>query len=183
MHLPYGFSWQSYLALAVLAALAAWTVYTLLRRGAFGRLRHPRATPGVVVVEGADVLSPLHWRQEADRLAGQGRHREALRCRYRALVGDLATGGLLEEVPGRTTGDYERLVRALFPEVAGRFSAITDLFERCWYGQEAAGPAEDDAFREVAEAVTGTLERRHSRRADGSRGNLDLLAGAGGNPG
>ena len=70
-------------------------------------------------------MSAAGWRQQADLLAAQGHYREALRCRYRALVADLAGSGMFDEVPGRTSGDYERLVGEAVPEVSSRFSGLT----------------------------------------------------------
>jgi hypothetical protein len=152
-----GGTWQSYLVLGGLVLLAGWVVYVLVKNSPRGPLRQPRRSSGVVVTEGGDVLSPAAWRQEAERLAAAGRYREALRARYRALVGDLAALGLLEEVPGRTSGEYDRLVRAQLPEIGREFSAATDLFERCWYGQEEAGNDEQRALGERARAMVSSV--------------------------
>ena len=61
---------------------------------------------------------PVNWRAEADEHRRDGRFREALRCRYRALVGDLARRGLIDEIPGRTTGEERAQLRVIRP-VAG----------------------------------------------------------------
>ena len=98
-------------------------------------------------------LSAEQWRKEADRLAAEGNYREALRCRYRALVAELADRRLIDQVPGRTSGDYDRAVRALVPEVAEQFSSVTRLFERCWYGHEASDANAQVVFDEAARAV------------------------------
>jgi len=83
------------------------------------------------------------WRAEADAHERAGRWRPALRCRYRALVADLAAGGVVDEVPGRTAGEYRAAVTVAAPDVASDFAAVTELFERAWYGRAPTGA--DDA--------------------------------------
>ena len=149
-------SWLNTVVLVVLIAGALTLVVVAVRKGVFTRLRHPRDS-GVVVTEEGEVLAPEAWRREADRLAAEGRFREALRCRYRALVAELASRGVLDEVPGRTSGDYERLVVVLLPEVASQFSTITRLFERCWYGHEPSDAAAQVSFDAMAAAIVERL--------------------------
>ena len=155
VHLPsvYGSAWESYVVLAVLFAGVVAALVTATRRGLFQRLRHPVASPGVVVSDEGEVLSPAAWRERADRLAAGGRFREALRCRYCALIAELARIGLLDEVPGRTSGDYERLVRSLLPEVAQQFASVTARFETCWYGQEPSSADEQGLFDQAARLI------------------------------
>ena len=155
VHLPsiYGSAWESYVVLAVLFAGVVAALVTATRRGLFQRLRHPVASPGVVVTDEGVVLSPAAWRERADRLAAEGRFREALRCRYCALIAELARRGLLDEVPGRTSGDYERLVRSLLPEVAQQFASVTARFESCWYGHEPSSADEQGLFDQAARLI------------------------------
>ncbi|HEX9258479.1 MAG TPA: DUF4129 domain-containing protein, partial [Acidimicrobiales bacterium] len=103
---------------------------------------------------------PRTWRDEAAAHAEAGRWKDALRCRYRALVGDLARRGLLDEIPGRTTGEERGQLRTNAPEVTTEFAGATDLFDRAWYGDEPTGPSEHDRFRALEEAV---LERTGGR--------------------
>ena len=97
----------------------------------------------------------------AKRLIGllpEGNYREALRCRYRALVAELADRRLIDQVPGRSeSGDYDRAVRSLVPEVAEQFSSVTRLFEQCWYGHEASDANAQVVFDEAARAVLATV--------------------------
>jgi len=83
------------------------------------------------------------WRAEAEAHERAGRWRPALRCRYRALVAELAAGGVVDEVPGRTAGEYRAAVTVAAPDVATEFAAATELFERAWYGRAPTGA--DDA--------------------------------------
>lgn len=159
VHVPglFGGTWPNYLALAVLVAAAGAVLFLALRHASVQRLWHPKS-PGVVVTESDETLSPGGWRQEAERLAGEGQYREALRCRYRGLVAELAQRRLVDEVPGRTSGDYERVVRALLPKVADQFSSVTRLFERCWYGHEASDAQAQVVFDEAAKTVLAELD-------------------------
>ena len=74
------------------------------------------------------------WLADAVALEEAGDWRGALRCRYRALVAELAAAGLVEEVPGRTTGEYLTAVAADVPLAAESFATATRRFESAWYG-------------------------------------------------
>lgn len=78
--------------------------------------------------------TPADWRAEADEHRRAGRHREALRCRYRALVGDLARRNVIDEIPGRTTGEERRQLAAVAPAQQTSFDSAADLFDGAWYG-------------------------------------------------
>jgi hypothetical protein len=167
LHIPFtgpggGAGWVADVVVVLLALLVLAGAVTAFRRGFLGRLRAPGSL-GVVVTEASSAMAPDAWRREAERLASEGRYREALRCRYRALVGELARRGLVDEVPGRTSGDYERLVGALVPEVKAQFSSLTGLFERCWYGREPTGAGGQVAFEELASAVVRQVDERRDR--------------------
>jgi len=134
---------------AIVIVLTAVAVVFVVRftRGA-------RRDPGVV--EGRPTVhrrTAAEWRAEAADHEAGGRWRPALRCRYRALVADLAARGLVEEVPGRTTGEYRRQVDAAVPEVAPAFEGATNLFEGAWYGGRATGADDAARFRELEARV------------------------------
>jgi len=124
----------------VLAAVAAFFAVRFTR----GVRRDPASAPGVA---GATRRPAEDWRADAEAQERAGDWRAALRCRYRALVADLAGAGLVEEVPGRTAGEYRRQVLTSVPDRAGDFAAATDLFEAAWYGNRPAGA---DEARQVA---------------------------------
>jgi hypothetical protein len=150
-------------------------VFLVVRNLPSRRFRRARGTD-VVVTDEDRAQTAEQWRQEADRLAAQGNYREALRCRYRALVAELADRRLIDQVPGRTSGDYERAVRALVPEAAEQFSAVTRLFERCWYGHEPSDAKAQVVFDEAARAVideVGTGRwKALTKEAEGRSGEL-----------
>lgn len=96
------------------------------------------------------------WRAEAADHAAAGRWREALRCRYRAVVADLADRGTLDAVPGRTTGDERQQVAERVPELGATFDGVAETFDRVVYGDEPAGPADVAALDELDRAVDAT---------------------------
>lgn len=96
------------------------------------------------------------WRAEAVGHEAAGRFRDAVRCRYGALLADLAARGMIEERPGRTAGEYQAEAARALPVAAGALAAATDVFQRTWYGG-APATADDvarlsDAARRVADA-------------------------------
>ena len=103
---------------------------------------------------------PVNWRAEAEAHRAAGRFRDSLRCRYRALVGDLARRGLIDEIPGRTTGEERAQLRVVRPESSDPFEAAADLFDEAWYGLVPVGAADDDRFQHLEHDV---LERTRGR--------------------
>ncbi|HEX3540549.1 MAG TPA: DUF4129 domain-containing protein [Acidimicrobiales bacterium] len=134
----------------VLAAVIALVVVTVVRRG--GARRRP-GRPAVVFRDDRAAMSPAAWRAEAAAHEAAGRWREALRCRYRALVAELAGRGVVEEVPGRTSGEYRHDVTFAAPAAAPAFAGATDLFEQAWYGDRPTGRGDQAAFDDLARRV------------------------------
>ena len=103
--------------------------------------------------------SAAEWRAEAVDHERAGEWRLALRCRYRALVADLAGRGLVEEVPGRTAGEYRAEVGGRLPGAATDFAGATELFERAWYGNRPTAEDEANRFRLLEEQVLAEAAR------------------------
>jgi hypothetical protein len=104
-------------------------------------------------VPGAPRRPAADWRAEAEAHERAGAWRPAVRCRYRALVADLAARGLVDEVPGRTAGEYRREVRRSLPDAAADFAGATELFELAWYGRGETGAREASRLRELSGRV------------------------------
>jgi hypothetical protein len=104
-------------------------------------------------VPGGRRRSAAEWRAEAEAQERAGAWREAVRSRYRALVADLAARGLVEEVPGRTAGEYRRQVGRALPEAATDFAGATELFEVAWYGRSSTGAGDAAHLRDLADRV------------------------------
>lgn len=143
---------------AAVVVLAATVVVVVLAARFARRLRRD---PGVEAPVAGDVgRRPADWHAEAAEHEAAGRWRPALRCRYRALVAELAAAGLVDEVPGRTTGEYLRQGSAALPVAADALAAATAAFDAAWYGHV---PVDADAvrtFRGHAEAVSAALGSR-----------------------
>ena len=148
--------WVGWLVLIVLVALVALLVY----RSRSG-WRRDRRSPSdgdsrVVVSAGEDVVD---WAAEVARCEAEGRWREALRARYRVLVGELARRGVIGDLVGRTAGELVAEVWHTAPAAAPPFAAATEVFEAAWYGGAAAGPDERDLFARLAGESLSTADR------------------------
>jgi hypothetical protein len=108
-----------------------------------------------IQVEGIHLRSPGQWRAEAEAHEAAGAWKEALRCRYRALIGDLVAEGVLDDVAGRTTGEFRRDVTERAPDRSEAFSAATELFELAWYADRPTGADESARFQALAATVVG----------------------------
>lgn len=138
------------LLLVVLVGLAAW----LLAR-AFARFRFDRA--GSVAVEGPAGRTAQDWLAEAEDHERDGDLAPALRCHYRAVLARLDAAGVVEEVPGTTTGEYRETVVGTLPDAREAFSDLTAAFERAWYGRRPVAPLDLDAAKAAAEEVRRAL--------------------------
>jgi hypothetical protein len=103
--------------------------------------------------------SAPEWRSEAERFEAAGDWKEALRCRYRALVADLVDRSVVPDIPGRTVGEHRRDVRDAVPDATDDFSGAAELFERAWYGDLPTGASENQQFR----SLSGRVLERASR--------------------
>jgi hypothetical protein len=157
------------LVIAVLVAIVWLVVRAILNRTGHrsARAKHAGDSVDDVDIVERDAVAvdrsrePGNWRAEADDHRRAGRFREALRCRYRALVGDLARRGLIDEIPGRTTGEERAQLRHVQPAAGTPFDAAADLFDGAWYGHADVDAAADDHFQ--------TLERDVLARAGARR--------------
>jgi hypothetical protein len=134
----------------VLLALALVGVAVLVARFSRGLTPSPEVA---AAVPGGRRRSAAEWRAEAEAQERAGSWPEAVRSRYRALVADLAARGLVEEVPGRTAGEYRREVGRALPEAATDFAGATELFEAAWYGRSGTGAGEAAHLRDLSERV------------------------------
>lgn len=154
------------LVLIILALVIALGVFLRkLRRG--GALD--------TVVEGPVGRPPRAWAEEAERHERAGELRQALRCRYRETVARLAQAQLIDEIPGRTTGEYDRAVRAAVPTAAAAFGALTRRFEDTWYG----GHDVDTELLAAARRDQAEVARAAGLRGDGTRAHEAAAVGGG----
>ena len=133
-------------AIVVIAIIIAFVVWRFTRT--------VRRDPGQdVAIEGGYGRTAADWLADARALEASGHWRDALRCRYRGLLAALAAEGLVEEVPGRTTGEYLTAVTEDIPTAADPFRVVTRAFEEAWYGHHHVGAADVEAFAGDARRV------------------------------
>lgn len=148
-----GGSALGWLAVAALG-LAAVLLAVRLTRGV-------RRDPGLAAssVISAPVRPAADWRADAEAHEAAGRWREAVRCHWRHLVAALAETGVIDDVPGRTAGEYRSAVASALPGGLDPFARATDVFEHVWYGDAEAGPHEAAAVRDAAAQALGPGRR------------------------
>lgn len=139
------------LAWLVLAAVIGVVAFLLVR--GLQRDRRQKRAPGIDAIEIDARRPPADWAAEAAQFEAAGAWRDALRCRYRWLIASLAGAGVVDEIPGTTSGEYRVLVGAARPSASGPITDATALFERAWYGNQPTGPAEASSFEELAGRV------------------------------
>ncbi|GAC1531872.1 MAG: DUF4129 domain-containing protein [Acidimicrobiales bacterium] len=134
------------LLLVAIAVLAVYLGHRVVRGVSADR----RATAGL---PGGPARPPSDWLVEAADCERRADWRGALRARYRALVAELALRHLIEEVPGRTTGEYRVAVSGALPAASEPFSGATELFEATMYGARETGPGEAARLAELSRRV------------------------------
>ena len=107
-----------------------------------------------IIIRTGEIVDPNSLLGQAERAEGEGRWREALRLRYRALVADLIARGAVDAMVGRTTGEYRREVAGSLPDRSDAFSRASDLFDDVWYGNKPTGEQDSRAFRTLVDEVT-----------------------------
>ena len=106
------------------------------------------------------VRTADEWREDAEAHERAGAWKAALRSRFRALVADLVDLGHVDDVPGRTAGEYRAEVAEQIPSAADAFAEATGLFEDAWYGDRETGPEENRRFRALSDQVVTEGRRR-----------------------
>jgi len=127
--------------IAVVAVVAALLLLRLFRTVSRGRTDDTGSSVAIHIER-----APAAWLREADAAFRSGRFAEAVRCGYRAVVARLALTGAVDEVPGRTVGEYRAQVGQRRPDLMDPFAEASDVFERVWYAQR---PATEGDVREV----------------------------------
>lgn len=136
------------LGVALLVAISILVVYLGYRvvRGISADRRVAADLPG-------PVRPPSDWLLQAAECEGRGDWPGALMARYRALVAELALRHFVEEIPGRTTGEYRVALSAALPAAAEPFGGATELFEATMYGARQTGPAEAARLADLSRRV------------------------------
>ena len=148
----------SVLGWAILVGAVGLLVFFLLRLGRSVQA-DPRSDTSVSVER---TRTADQWREDAEGHERDGAWKAALRSRFRALVADLVELGRVDDVPGRTAGEYRVDVADAIPAGADAFAEATRLFEDAWYGDLDTGPDENARFRDLADSVVAEARRRRA---------------------
>jgi hypothetical protein len=60
---------------------------------------------------------------------------------------------VIDEIPGRTTGEERAQLRRNRPAADGSFRSAADLFDGAWYGSLPVDAADDDRFQQLEASV------------------------------
>ena len=123
------------LVLAAVGVVVVLVVRSRRRRPAAAEAEPDEPAPTVEARRSGDA-----WRVEAAAHAAAGRWREALRCRYRAVVAELVDRGVVGGTAGETTGHERAQVAERLPELGGPFAGLSDEFDEVVYGGAPVGP-------------------------------------------
>lgn len=134
--------------IVILGGLVVGLVWVIAQWQPGGRRTRSTLTLDVTVDRAgeSELWGAPEWQAESVRLAGLGRFDDAIRARYRALLAELFAAGLLDDVAGRTAGEYRRELAAAVPGVASTFDDLTGQFELVWYGPGDATAADLERF-------------------------------------
>lgn len=133
-------------------ALALWLLVRALRAS----WSRPAAGRSAAVLQGTSAPEdPAVWDAEADRLADEGDHRGALRCRYQALVASLVVDGSLQDATARTPAEIRRELTGRSPTLDPLLASVTERFESAWYGGH---PVDAESQRSYAADVASLRE-------------------------
>lgn len=140
--------------LAVVAGLALYMLFKVMPR------RLAKAETETIEVETTitHTTSRREWLDRAVEAEAEGRWRDAVRARYRALVAGLIDRNELPAETGATSGEYSATF-GVEPPRGPAFGDATGRFEAVWYGGSAATGLDADALR-AADEIVLTEERR-----------------------
>lgn len=147
-------------ALLILAALFLVVVIVMNVSGeARGRGRRARGAEGeatgVGAARGASAESIL---AEAERMAGRGRHRDAVRAVYQSFVRGLDEAGLVRYVENKTNREYMTELEGRSGKSGSR-ERLNRIFEDVWYGMDPAAADEYETSRRLREVCLKELKK------------------------
>jgi hypothetical protein len=176
---PFGSGLPVVVGWLLLGALIGALAYLVVRsRGGWARRGRVEVAPGARVVV-TDADRHVDWAAEAERCEREGRWGEAVRARYRVLVGELARRAVLGDLVGRTAGELVAELRTTAPAAAPSFVAATDLFEAAWYGGAPMGPDDLARLRSLAGSVLAAVGGRRPGTTAGPAGSAGPAGAAG----
>jgi hypothetical protein len=98
------------------------------------------------------------WSALAEQCAAEQQWREAVHCLYWAGIVRLESRRAWRHNPARTPREYVRLLKAGSPQRSA-LGALTQIFERVWYGLREASDADYRQARALFDGLSGTADR------------------------
>jgi hypothetical protein len=138
------------LVLSLLVALLVAVVVVRLRPTT-------RSAGGMALFEGTTGLTAAEHRARAERAASAGDYAEAVQERFRAVVRELESRGVLDVRPGRTADEVAREAGTALPVLADGLMRGARLFDDVRYGGRAG---DEPAYRVVVELDEQVLRTR-----------------------
>ncbi|MEY2570669.1 MAG: hypothetical protein QOE63_1019 [Acidimicrobiaceae bacterium] len=141
--------------------IIGFVIYLVVRLiASWERRRRPASVDDSPIVELERRQTAAEWDAGASLLERDGKHREALRARYRELVARLIDDGTIVEQVGRTSGELRLEVIDARPAAAVAFGDATDKFEATWYGHRPSSAADVSEVRRLATVVLASARER-----------------------
>jgi hypothetical protein len=139
-----------------------WPGWGWLRRLWPGRRRRRRKAvaeraPVAGAAEEVPEVPAAEFVSLADRLAAEGRFAEAVRERLRGMIRELIERGVLEHRPGWTVTELAAVAARRRPAVAEPLDGAGRIFSDIWYGERPAGAVHDARMRNLAAALSASL--------------------------
>ncbi len=153
----FGTGWITTLAWALLAIVvvtgAAFAIYNF--RGKWGWKRS--AAKGGLLDDDEPDRTADEWIVQADALAMQGKHREAIRALYLACLVRLDEARVIRFVRGETNWEHLRRYEASPARLDLDLRHVTQRFDVIWYGYRTNGAPDFNEFKEVYQALCQKL--------------------------
>lgn len=141
------------LQILIFAAIIALVAFLIYRFGPaaghrFGWRQKEKRTDRVILGEriAADETGENLF-GEAEKLAGEGRLREAIRKGYIAALCELSDRRIVRLARHKTNRDYLRDVRKTRGAIFDNMAGLTGSYEQNWYGLRASDAADWEDFR------------------------------------
>jgi hypothetical protein len=136
-----------------------WARWRLRWRLRWWRRRRPAEPAADLPADQLPDLPAATLVLSADDLAGQGRYKEAVRERLRAIVRELLERKVFDYRPGWTVIELAAIAGQARPAIAVPLAGASEIFSGIWYGNRPATAADDAAMRGYAGQVrTGVVE-------------------------
>ena len=152
--------WSVIVMVALIVIAVVILAVAMLRRGRSGTAEVAESSEPAGSKRDENPLSrgATEWERYAAQLAAEGRHREAIRAWYHAVLVTCYSAGILYFRKGRTNWEYVAMLAPSLPWRA-EMIALTRRFEVEWYGHAESGEEALDDCSERAARILDAIRR------------------------